>query len=167
MIAERTHTSLRVEPSATTPQTMREWLTYLESVPTEYLLQMTRIRLKKKAWGLYRDSVMLVPEVTVGSLTLRPDHWEAVYRGECVTMTGREMQVLLVLAKATEGGQALRPEHLTARVWGDGWDLANARSCITSIRHKFSDLIVSRSVGGLGRGRHCAYYLDVFDRESS
>jgi DNA-binding response OmpR family regulator len=89
--------------------------------------------------------------VELPGLRVDPLSFAVVWRCRVVSLSARESQVLYALALAhRDGAVGLTGRALAGRVWR-GWTavegIANARVCISTIRHKLPGLIVLAGAG--------------------
>ena len=92
--------------------------------------------------------------ITVGSLTIQPDAYLVLKRGESIELTHREFELLHYLAKHI--GQVMTREHLLQTVWGYDYfgDVRTVDVTIRRLREKIEDnpshptwIVTRRGVG--------------------
>ena len=92
--------------------------------------------------------------ITVGSLTIQPDAYLVLKRGEAIELTHREFELLHYLAKHI--GQVMTREHLLQTVWGYDYfgDVRTVDVTIRRLREKIEDnpshptwIVTRRGVG--------------------
>ena len=92
--------------------------------------------------------------ITVGSLTIQPDAYLVLKRGESIELTHREIELLHYLAKHI--GQVMTREHLLQTVWGYDYfgDVRTVDVTIRRLREKIEDnpshptwIVTRRGVG--------------------
>lgn len=93
-------------------------------------------------------------EIVVGALTIQPDAYTVMKRGETIELTHREFELLYYLAKQI--GQVLTREHLLQTVWGYDYfgDVRTVDVTIRRLREKIEDtpshptwIVTRRGVG--------------------
>ncbi|MFF5996391.1 MULTISPECIES: response regulator YycF [unclassified Lysinibacillus] len=92
--------------------------------------------------------------ITIGSLTIQPDAYLVLKRGEAIELTHREFELLHYLAKHI--GQVMTREHLLQTVWGYDYfgDVRTVDVTIRRLREKIEDnpshptwIVTRRGVG--------------------
>ncbi|MGM9946385.1 MAG: response regulator YycF [Lysinibacillus sp.] len=92
--------------------------------------------------------------ITIGSLTIQPDAYLVLKRGETIELTHREFELLHYLAKHI--GQVMTREHLLQTVWGYDYfgDVRTVDVTIRRLREKIEDnpshptwIVTRRGVG--------------------
>lgn len=93
-------------------------------------------------------------DLTVGSLTIQPDAYTVLKKGETIELTHREFELLHYLARHM--GQVLNREHLLQTVWGYDYfgDVRTVDVTIRRLREKIEDnpshptvIVTRRGVG--------------------
>lgn len=93
-------------------------------------------------------------DIVVGSLTIQPDAYLVLKRGETIELTHREFELLHYLAKHI--GQVMTREHLLQTVWGYDYfgDVRTVDVTIRRLREKIEDnpshpnwIVTRRGVG--------------------
>ena len=92
--------------------------------------------------------------ITIGSLTIQPDAYLVLKRGDAIELTHREFELLHYLAKHI--GQVMTREHLLQTVWGYDYfgDVRTVDVTIRRLREKIEDnpshptwIVTRRGVG--------------------
>ena len=92
--------------------------------------------------------------ITIGSLTIQPDAYLVLKRGEAIELTHRQFELLHYLAKHI--GQVMTREHLLQTVWGYDYfgDVRTVDVTIRRLREKIEDnpshptwIVTRRGVG--------------------
>ncbi|MCL2497382.1 MAG: response regulator transcription factor [Symbiobacteriaceae bacterium] len=105
--------------------------------------------LLKRVEALLRRSGALAKEIRWGKFTLRPEEYRAFYRGEELSLTLREYEILMLLWQ--NKGRTLSHETILSRVWGydfDG-DGSVVHTHIKNLRAKLPESII-KNVRGIG-----------------
>jgi two-component system response regulator VanR len=88
-----------------------------EAEADDYVTKPFKIQLLlKRTEALLRRSGALAKEVRCGKLTLLPEEFSAFYADEELSLTLKEFEILLLLAK--KNGRTLSHETVLSRVWG-------------------------------------------------
>ncbi|MBM7609479.1 response regulator YycF [Ureibacillus composti] len=111
---------------------------------------MRRLQVSNQAEEVKEES----NDIVVGSLTIQPDAYLVLKRGETIELTHREFELLHYLAKHI--GQVMTREHLLQTVWGYDYfgDVRTVDVTIRRLREKIEDnpshpnwIVTRRGVG--------------------
>lgn len=72
--------------------------------------------LVKRVEALLRRSGVLKEEIIVGKLTLLPESYQVIYQNDTISLTPKEFEILLLLAK--NKGRIVPHETLLTKIWG-------------------------------------------------
>src|SRR3990167_4285842 len=123
----------------------------LSHAPTTALIQELRRR------GV--DPVKVAADGQMPGLTIRPSRNQVVWRGQTAHVTGRMMEVLLVLAKVYPSG--LRTEAIGRAVWDATYEpKSNAAANLCYLRRRLPGLLASRRGGPSGTTIHWLWLTD-------
>jgi len=121
---------------------------------TRELLARVKANLRRNYQKTEDDEGISTSDITVGSLTIRPDAYVVTKRGETIELTHREFELLHYLARHLD--QVMTREHLLQTVWGYDYfgDVRTVDVTVRRLREKIEDnpsnpnwIVTRRGVG--------------------
>lgn len=118
------------------------------------LVARVKANLRRGATATKEVEEIAPSELVIGDLTIHPDAYMVMKRGETIELTHREFELLFYLAKHI--GQVMTREHLLQTVWGYDYfgDVRTVDVTVRRLREKIEDnpshpnyLVTRRGVG--------------------
>jgi len=116
----------------------------------DYVTKPFKIQLLlKRVEALLRRSGALAKEIRYSKLTIRPEDFKAFYKGEDLSLTLKEFEILMLLLQ--NKGRTLSHEMILSRVWGYDFDGNGSavHTHIKNLRAKLPENII-KNVRGVG-----------------
>ena len=121
---------------------------------TRELIARVKANMRRLNVSTQVEEVEETNDIQIGSLTIQPDAYLVLKRGESIELTHREFELLHYLAKHI--GQVMTREHLLQTVWGYDYfgDVRTVDVTIRRLREKIEDnpshptwIVTRRGVG--------------------